>query len=359
MKRLAVGLFLVVVAQGVCGSSREQTSDISADIEAYCRYISEKNSAKKTLLTSPEAIARFDNGNVYNNLQKVVVVGLSKDLADFNKAHITQKLIVEECEFYQLNQRAKLQVQFAIDTVKIKALRSKLDAITDAKKKLNKVLGVISQRVAHHNDTIQRYYKVDSSLKRLQDEERQIHVELVNLKAPSIKATPLNHLLNDLVHAQKAHQRTLNRLKKQDNWSFQLQAGAQQNLATNHMQTQTVLPYFALYFRYNLGALTSDHQVDKSEASFDAWQTQHVFGVQRKLSNLITAAASLREAQEKRLHYLLQSYHQYDDLMVHMKPINTPDAEKFKQEIQVDKILANVEIKYVDKTVHLLQRMLL
>lgn len=54
-----------------------QTKDeLIKDIDAYCKYISEKNAAKNILLNSPDAIARFDNGDVYNKLQKVVMVGL-------------------------------------------------------------------------------------------------------------------------------------------------------------------------------------------------------------------------------------------------------------------------------------------
>lgn len=359
MKSVVIGMFIIILVNTNFGFSQTPSDNFSADIAAYCNYITEKNSAKNIQLKSPDTIVRFDNGDVYNNLQQVVVVGLSKDLSDFSKAGLIRQLIKEECQYYQLNQSAKLQIAYAIPAVKAEALRSKLEQINSAKKKLKSHLAKIQQRLDNQNETIRNYYSFDSYLKKLGDAEQEIYIDLASLQIPKIKPAKLNQLLNQLMTARQSRQHILNKLQKQDNWSFQLQAGAQQNLATNNNQNQSIQPYFALFFRYNLGSISSNRLIDKSEEAFIAWQKENIFGTQKKLSNLLTSVVSIKTAEEKRLRYLKQNYHKYDDLAKNIKQLDTPAARQFQRQIEADRILAAIEINYVKQTISLLQRALL
>jgi len=339
-----------------------QTTENEAinDLTSYCKYITEKNKAQSTLLKSPEAIVRIANGDINNNFQNIAIAALSKDLADFKKASEVKQLMYDECTYYKLSQEAKLQIEFAIPSVKIEALNYKLQEIQLAKKKLMHLLRSIKRKINSNNDTIQSYYDVDKSLKKLEDAERQIYVDLASQEITQIKHVNLNNLLRNLQIAQRKLQKTVNTLKKQDNWSLQLQAGAQQNWANYQNQTlknQTIQPYFALFLRYNLGSISSNHQVDMSLNSFMDWKKKQVMGTQNKLSHLISLITSLKAAEENRWRYLTKNYQKYYGLSKNLKAINSIEALHFKQQLEVDRILMNIEIKFVHRTVELLQNM--
>src|SRR5208283_5467218 len=94
-------------------------------------------------------------------------------------------------------------------------------------------------------------------------------------------------------------QRTLNQLEKQNNWSVELQGGAQQNIGS--YQNQMIQPYFSALVRYNLGSIPSNNKLDKSLNSYMNWQNKQVTGIQRNLSQLINTISSLKAAEQERL----------------------------------------------------------
>jgi hypothetical protein len=336
--------------------AHEKENEVLAQIHAYCQYIYEKNTAKGILLLTPDAIVRLDNGNVYNKLQTVIIAGLSKDLSDFKKAKLTKQLIHDECTYYRLKQEAKLQIAFALPKIKKESLELKLQQIDYAKEQLTRLLGRIKQRIKTHNDTLRSYYQVDLSLKRVEDMAREIHVELATEDVPAIPHAQLSHLLKELWIISKQRQQTLNQLRKQNDWSVQLQAGAQQNLS--YPQNQTIQPYFSFLFRYNLGAVPSAKALDHSVDSYMRWQKNQVFGTQRQLSHLISALKAMKLAEEERLAYLNHSYQKYDGLLKNMQDIQAIEVIRFKQEMEVDKILMNIDVKFVQAKIRLLEKSL-
>ncbi|MFA6303983.1 MAG: hypothetical protein WC627_12745 [Legionella sp.] len=328
-------------------------NESSDDFNAFCKYITEKNQAKSTALKAPEAIVRVANGDINNNFQKLAIAALSKDLSDLNKARYIDRLIQEECAYYKLDQEAKLQVEFALLAIKNQALEYKLQEIQTAKKNLRQLVHSVQGRLERQNDTMRSFYEVDMSLKRLEDLERQIYIDLVSRTIPKLRPVPLHNLLRNLQAAQHNRQKTLNNIQKNDNWSVQLQAGAQQNWPTN--QSQNIQPYFALLVRYNLGAMFSSSQMDHSLSSFKEWQNQQVLGTQKQLANLLSALNSMKAAEQDRLLHLKENHQKYHALSQKINKSNSLEAQHFKQQIDIDRIVMNIEIKYVQKTIDILQ----
>ncbi len=342
-----IRIFLLTIISIKLAYSQILDNEFSADVKAYCTYIAEKNKAKSTLLLSPDIIVRVQNSNNNELVQNNLVSAISKDLSDFSKAKLVRQLIEDECQYYKLTQEAELQIQFAIPSVQRQALYFKLKQIQIAKNKLNSLLTTIQKKIDHQNDTLHAYYQVDLLIQKLDDEERDIRINLAIDPPPKIEHTRLVELLNNVRIAQKKRQLTRNNLEKQYNWSVQLQAGAQQYAAYNYNHNQPVQPYVAVFLRYNVASMYSNNKVDKSLTHYMDWKNKQVNGVQKQLLQLINSVESLNAAEQQRLEHLQLSYQKYDRLSKKMYAMDSIKALHFGQQITIDRIMAEVEINYV------------
>jgi hypothetical protein len=338
------------------------STEADADTEAYCNYITEKNQAKSTLLRSPDAIVLYNNANNIgenfntNNFQKTVIAGLSKDLIDYKKAYHIDNLITDECRCYKLNQRAKLYIQFAIPSIKAHALRFKLKQIQIVKAKLLTLLATVKQRLNRQHDTLPYYYHLEGSLKTLEDTERQIHVDLASQTLPHLERTNLNHLLKAILNAKTKREKTRLDIEKQNNLSMQLQVGGQQNVS--HIQNQNVQPYFAVYVRYNLGAILSNGKREQALSDYTSWQNRQVLGAQKNLAHLIQAFQLMKKAEENRLTLLTRNARSSRQLHQKMTGLDSINASHFKQQLEIDKLMLQIELNDVKYTISKLQEMI-
>ena len=353
-----IRIFMLMILSIKLANSQILDNELSADVKAYCTYIAEKNKAKSSLLVSPDIIVRVQNSNNNELVQNNLVSALSKDLSDFSKAKLVRQLIDDECQYYKLTQEAELQLQFAIPNIQRKALYFKLKQIQAAKNKLKVLLDSIQKKIDHQNETLPAYYQVDSLLQKLDDEEREIRVNLSMDTPPQIKHIKLDELLNNVRMAQKKRQLTRSNLEKQYNWSVQLQAGAQQYEAYNHNNNQKVQPYVALFFRYNMASMYSNNRVDKSLTHYMDWKSKEVNGVQKKILQLINTVESLNAAEQQRLNHLQLNYQKYDGLSKKMYVMDSIKALHFERQIIIDRIVAEIEIKYVKCILDLLQKLM-
>ena len=262
-------------------------------------------------------------------------------------------MIDDECRYYKLTQEAKLQIQYAVPSIQRQALAFKLKQIQAAKEKLNTLLSTIKKRIKHQNDTLYTYYQVDSLIQKLDDAQRDIRVSLAIDHPLKIEYIKLDELLTKLGMAQKKRESTRNNLEKQKNWSVQVQAGAQQYLPFNH--TQTVQPYVALFLRYNLGSLYNNNKIDESLTRYTDWKSKRVNGVQKQLFQLINSINLLLVAEQERLKHLQLSYQKYDGLSKQMHLVDSIKASRFSQRIEIDRLMMDIEIKYVKYMVELLR----
>ena len=354
MRKAYIRIFLLMFLCITSTNSQILGNELSADVDSYCKYIAEKNKAKSNLLISPDIIVRAQNSNNNELVQNNLVSALSKDLSDFNKAKLVRQLIDDECQYYKLHQEAKLQIQFLILSLQRQALVFKLKQIQMAKNRLNEMLTTIQKKIDHQNDTLHTYYQVDSMLQKLDDSERDIRVNLVIDSSPKIEYIRLSELYTKVMVAQKKRQLTRNNLEKQYNWSVQVQAGAQQYLADKN--NQSVQPYVGLFLRYNLGSISSNNKVDHSLDSYMDWKGKQVDGVQQQLLQLISSIKSMRIEEQKRLTHLLLNYKKYDRLSKKMNALDSIKAVHFGEQIAIDHIMVEIEIKYVKFINDLLQR---
>ena len=326
-----------------------------ADVEAYCKYIEHKNKAKANLLNSPDVVVRLQNSNNQDLLQNNFVSGLAKDLSDFRKAQLFKELINDECTYYKWNQEAKLHIQFAIPQLQAQALKVKLDDIHAAKSKLEAILKTVQNKIDHQNDTLLHYYQIDSLLKRLQSDERDISATISMQKFPPMQSINLKELVNRIDTAQRKRQTTLNKLAKQYNWSVQLLAGAQQSISNN--QKETISPYAGLSVRYNLGALSSNEHIDNSLVDYMDWKKNQLNGVQNRLLTLMSSISSLKLTQKQQLAALTLSYQTYDRLGKKLTNIESMRADQFNQQLGIDRMMMGIEIHYLKHMLTLLDRL--
>jgi hypothetical protein len=356
MKLVSIFVFFLAFccAYPICAQLAD--NEAFSDAQSFCNYIQDKNKARSILLKSPDAIARLDNGLVYNNFQKIAVAGLSKDLSDFSKARQIDKLIEEECTYYTLNQAAQLQIQFAMQRVKVDALQFKLQHIRIAANKLKQILKTIKKRLDSHNDTLRTYYGINETLIKLEDAEREIAVDLASQQFPKIPHANLKKLLANLSTAQAKRQKTLNKLERQKNWSIRMEAGAQRDLSSDY--NKNVQPYFALLVRYNLGSMMSNNKMKHSFSDYMVWQKRQVNGSQRNLEHLILSIVALKEAETVRLSHLKQSYEHHRGLSMQLSAVHSIKATHFKREVEVDKIMLDIELHYLQRSIELLNTLI-
>lgn len=146
----------------------------------------------------------------------------------------------------------------------------------------------------------------------------------------------------------------MNNLEKLRNWSLQLQAGTQQSLSSIS-QNQAIKPYAALFLRYNLASIYSNYKTNKSLNNYTDWKTKQVNGIQQKLSRLIQSISLLKSTEEQRLEHLMTTHHQYYGLTKKLSAIDSSSANHFKQQIEIDQIMMEVEISYLQYFTHLLK----
>jgi transcription initiation factor TFIIIB Brf1 subunit/transcription initiation factor TFIIB len=328
--------------------------ELSQDVLSYCKYIEEKNKARSDLLTAPDVVVWVQNANIDYPYQNNIVSALSKNLSDFGKAKQLKQLIKDECAYYRLSQEAKVQIQYAIPTIQRQALLLKLHHIRVAKSKLKEWLGKIQNRIDKKNDTLSTYYQLDALVQRLDDAERDIDVTLALQPPHEINKVRLKTLFNRLVQADKRRLATRNRLAKQDNWSLELQTGAQQNITISN--NQNIQPYVAVIWRYHLGAPLSNRERDKALEQYADWKNKKVNGIQKQLLNLIYSMNELESAEQKRLEHLKQNHQKYEGVSKKMDAIDSLRAAHFKQQIEVDRIMMEVEMNYAQSRIDLLHR---
>jgi hypothetical protein len=339
------------------GCVHAKQAGLDADVEAYCRYITEKNQAKTQALIAPDAIVRAQNSNNDTLLQNNLVSGLSKDLVDFSKAKEIRRLIHDECQYYQLSQEAKIYIQYAIPRVRSQALSYKLELIQTAKHKIQRVLRTISQRIEHHHDTLQHYHQMDLMLQRLINEERDIHIQLALERAPQMHQLKIKDLLAKIGAAEHQRQKTKNQLAKHYNWSLQVQVGAQQQYEDYPESKHTVQPYAGLFVRYNLGSMLSNKTMNKSLESYSDWKNKQINGIQNQLIELMRSVTMLRQAEQQRLDSLNSSYRQYSSLSQKVNVLDSTKAAHFGQQIEADSLFMQIEINYIKHLLALLDEM--
>lgn len=361
MRFVYQSIFLTLISLNAMGAIRSG-NELLADVQSYCQYIAEKNTAKSKLLTSPDIIVRMQNSDNELISQNNLIAAFSKDLVDFRKAKYVRQLIDEECRFYKLNEEAKLHIAFAITNVQRQALLFKLRHIQTAKNKMTDLLKAVQNKIDQQDNTINSYYHIESLLQKLEDAQQDIRINLAMQQPPKLKPVKLKILLRQVWDAQKKRQQTLNQLEKQYNWAIQLQAGGQQylsydpNMNTNQVQSQNkkIQPYVGLFLRYNLGSIASNHKVDKSLNHYMDWKNKQVNGIQSQLAHLNSSIALLKSAQQQRLTQLNQHYQKYDSLNKKMDGVDSIKAVHFKEQIEVDRIMMEIEIKYVTCLIDLL-----
>src|SRR3990167_4655298 len=178
MKVVSLFIFLIFTFNITSVYSNNLKNELGEDIRAYCHYIETKNNAKKSLLISPELIVRAQNATNDYPYQNNFITALSKDLADLGKLRQVKALIQDECHYYQLHQEAILHIQYAIPTLQRQALNFKLKSIQAAKSKFAVLLKSVQKKIDSKDDTLMSFYKIDSSLHKFEEAEREIRTAL-------------------------------------------------------------------------------------------------------------------------------------------------------------------------------------
>lgn len=336
------------------------TTSLQDDTSKYCQYISNKQQAKYISLVSPDVVVHIDNDNT-NEDEQSVVFGLSKDLADFGRAKHVKQLALDECESYKVNQEAELQVRYAIALIENKAASHKLYLSQQAKAKVKDILNLVQKRVDTQNESLPGLYEVELTLHKLEDTERQLKSTLASVQLPNVNNSELNELLKATWLAEKNKQSTLNALEKKNNWSVQLQAGVKQTLVgnnLNNLNNSSSKPYFLVAARYNLGAIVANKYLDESLDNYLDWKNAQVTGPQHNLSKLIVSVVSLKKSEEDRLMGLVRFNNRYNSVIHELEQYDSPEAIRFKQKLDINQIMADIEIEYITYKVSLLKKML-
>jgi len=327
--------------------SRTLDNELIADIRAYCKYIEDKNDAKNSVLYAPDVILRAQNSTNDFPYQNNIITALSKDLMDFGKSKYVKELIVDECRYYQLKQQARLQIHYAISNIQRRALYFKLKKIQAVKARLSRILQQVQKKIDNQNETIVRWYQLDLSLQKLNELEREIQVSLAIQQPYKIQTLPLKQLSQRLWIAEKNRQTTLNKLTKLRNFSLQVQAGSQQSLSSIS-QNNATKPYAALFVRYNLAAPYSNYKTDQSLDHFTEWKASQVDGTQRNLNRLVQSIALLQSTEKTRLEQLSARYQKSADLTKKLTGLDSDNANHFKQQVESDQMIMEVEISYLE-----------
>lgn len=320
----------------------------------YCEFLSTKAKAKQINLYSPDLVSKVDQTD---SNDKRFTIALTKDLIDLKRAQNIKKLAENECLLYKFNQNANIYAQYLLANIEAQTLIFKLEGIEEAKKNLNVMIKTVNQRVITQNETLPNLYAIEEKFYKLTETSKQIKSQLAQMKFPHIETDDFNALLKNIWLKENEHQLILNELEKDTSWSFQVVIGVQKTL--NKEPTNKFANFVGFNAKYNLGKFFSDRELDNSQGSYLKWKNASLNGSQQNISRLIVTLVELRRTEKNRLEMLIDISREKSKITHKLDNIpESVDAQRFKNQINLDDIFNRLEIKSTTKKIELIDQYL-
>lgn len=316
----------------------QQTTDLQADQQAYCEYLSQQAMAQRDLLRTPSAVAGVTQPSEALPMQ--LVWGVTTSLSDIQKAGLTMDAARKNCDLYSASTSAQQVLQYALPNLEKQALEHRLDLIQQASDSLAAVTARMTKMLDAQNITRPMIFSLQTTRIKLDADRADTQSKIAALYAPDIGGTPLKELIAEKQADDAAEQEAQNKLSRQSDWDVQLSLGARQQV--NPLDNRGV--YGAVTVSYNLGSHAINKHLDQAANAYDNWKKVQQSDVTRSAQVLRQQLTQSIAAQQARLKSLQDQQEQVNANLQLVSNVDTTAALDFQNQLTSTQLLNGIEL---------------
>lgn len=316
----------------------QQTTDLQADQQAYCEYLSQQAMAQRDLLRTPSAVAGVTQPSEALPMQ--LVWGLTTSLSDIKKAGLTMDAARKNCDLYSASTSAQQVLQYALPNLEKQALEHRLDLIQQASDNLAAVTTRMTKMLDAQNITRPMIFSLQTTRIKLDADRADTQSKIAALYAPDIGDTPLKELIAEKQADDAAEQQAQDKLSRQSDWDVQLSLGARQQV--NPLDNRGV--YGAVTLSYNLGSHAINKHLDQAANAYDNWKKVQQSDVTRSAQVLRQQLTQSIAAQQARLKSLQDQQEQVNANLQLVSNVDTTAALDFQNQLTSTQLLNGIEL---------------
>lgn len=316
----------------------QQTTDLQADQQVYCEYLSQQAMAQRDLLRTPSAVAGVTQPSEALPMQ--LVWGVTTSLSDIKKAGLTMDAARKNCDLYSASTSAQQVLQFALPNLEKQALEHRLDLIQQASDNLAAVTARMAKMLDAQNITRPMIFSLQTTRIKLDADRADTQSKIAALYAPDIGDTPLKELIAEKQADDAAEQQAQDKLSRQSDWDVQLSLGARQQV--NPLDNRGV--YGAVTLSYNLGSHAINKHLDQAANAYDNWKKVQQSDVTRSAQVLRQQLTQSIAAQQARLKSLQDQQEQVNANLQLVSNVDTTAALDFQNQLTSTQLLNGIEL---------------
>lgn len=313
--------------------------DPSADIQAYCAYLSEQAKAQSDLLSTPNGLASFTQPNT--GLPTQLVAGASLSLANLKRAGITVDAARKNCDLYKSATGVQQSLQYDLTSIEKEALSNRLNLIARASNSLDELIAQTGKMVDAQNMTRPMLVELQMIKIKLEADRADTESKIAASYVPPLATQQLKAQVADKQANEVAEQQALDKLARQNNWDVALTVGAHQQI---NPYASGVEPYGEITASYNFASRAIDRHLDHSVDDYADWKKVQEGDATRGMKVLRTQAMNNITTQQNRLDALQLEYRQIEKNLQLVSAPDTTAAYEFRNQLSTTQILLRIEM---------------
>jgi hypothetical protein len=325
----------------------------SDEQDAYCAYVIEQGKAQADLLRAPNAV--FGPTQPSMNQPATLAWGFTSSIANQRKAGMTLDAARKNCDLYKSTTEAQRRIFFALPSIEKGVLKNRLRLIQDTSDKLDVMIAENMKLVEVQNLSRQSVYSLQAAKLRLDSSRATTLTGITTPYVPPLSSTPLRELIQEKMGSEVAAQKSLARLAKQNDWDVSLAVGA-------YSQVNPGLPpatYGSIGLSYNLGSRRADKHIDASVQAYTQWKETQGIDVTVQANILQKEITETVQIDEEQLKVLLAHDADIDQTLQSLNGVDTAAALTFKNQLQADRLVLQVDIQDMQFRLTLLRQYLI
>ena len=336
-KTLLIAALLAMSTQ-IFAQSSVQATDLQADQQAYCGYLSQQAQAQRDLLRTPSAVGGVTQPTAALPMQ--LFWGISSSLADIKKSGLTMDVAQKNCELYTATTDAQQDITFALPNLEKQALQHRLELIQQASDKLDTIIASTTKMLDAQNVTRPMLFSLQTIRIKLDADRAETGSKIASLYTPDLNDRPLKDQVAKKQESEAAAQKALDKLNRQSDWDVSLSVGARQQL--NPYDSRGA--YGAVTVSYNLASHAINKHLDQAANAYAGWKKVQQGEVTRNaavLKQQVTAGVSV---QESRLKSLQNEKKQVENNLHLVESADTTAAFDFQNQLTSTQLLLDIEM---------------
>lgn len=327
-------------------------AQLSKDQEAYCAYTEQIAKAQQIYLRSPQIESGMTQQPISSGVPQVYT-GLINSLTDDRKSILVGRAASKDCELYRSTVEAQQRIMYAIPSLEAGTLKARLQFLGSTLIKIDEMLSEGSKRMAVHETTLPNLYALQSARARTESDLAATRLTLATAYIPEMSDDRLSDLLAVKQALEVEKFQADSRVSKVDDWNVQLKAGIHHDLSG--FFTGTPGGYGGFTIQYNFGARSRDRALSVAATHYGEYKAAQQNDVAQQAHILVQQIKESIEVQQKTLETFTAEERQIDANLTTLVGVDTSTARAFNDQLTIDRLGLEVEIRTVQFRIAQLQ----